>query len=136
MCDGHSEPTLMVVLSDRGWIFGGYTPRTWTSRGIWVGDSGLNSFLFTIKNPHNISPRIFKQIQEINEIYGGLGYGPIFGGGHDLHIGDRCNASRASSSNLGSTYTNDTGIPGTAVLAGEQTFIVKEIEIFEVKRWT
>jgi hypothetical protein len=133
MCDGHS-PTLTIVLSDRGWIFGGYTTLVWTSRGEWPLDPGLKSFLFTIGNPDNPSPRLFKQSRPADSIYTAPGYGPTFGGGHDLHICDKCSTSKSSYSNLGPTYANDARIPANAVLAGERTFIVKEIEVFEVKR--
>jgi hypothetical protein len=59
-CDGHAN-TLAVILDTKGNIFGGFTPVEWRSR--WFGkpmaDDSPKSFLFTLKNPHNISARRF-----------------------------------------------------------------------------
>jgi hypothetical protein len=115
LCDGHSG-TLTVVLSDNNSVFGGYTPSAWHSRGQYAPDPGLKSFLFRIQNPDGFPPRIFPQKQAEYAAYGGSGYGPIFGYAHDLYICADCNRSNCSS-NVGTTYANDTGIAGTAELS-------------------
>jgi hypothetical protein len=67
-CDGHAN-TLTVILDTKGNIFGGFTPVAWASRE-WYGnsrdddncakpDDSQKSFLFTLKNPHNIAARRF-----------------------------------------------------------------------------
>jgi hypothetical protein len=132
-CNGHS-PTLTVVLDTDGYIFGGYTPLRWSSRGTWMTDPGLKSFIFTIKNPRHSEPRIFTQHQEANEVWDHPSCGPTFGGNHDLCICNDCNTQKTSYSNLGGTYTNDTGLAGSAVLTGSRNFLVREIEVFEVKQ--
>jgi hypothetical protein len=134
-CNGHS-PTLTVVLSTDGYVFGGYTPLAWNSRGQYVPDPGLNSFLFTIQNPHNLEPQIFKQKEEACAIYDHASYGPTFGVAYDFYICNQCNSQKSSHSCLGSTYMNDTGREGNTVLTGSQNFLVKEIEVFEVKERT
>jgi hypothetical protein len=130
-CDGHPN-TLTLILSNNDCIFGGYTPLTWSSQGDWVSDPSLKSFLFTIKNPHNLPPQRFTQNNESNAIYDNSTYGPTFGTGRDLYICDQCQSSNSSYSVLGTTYTNATGISGDTVLTGAKTFLVKEIEVFEV----
>jgi hypothetical protein len=54
-CEGHAN-TLTVILDTKGNIFGGFTPVEWESRpsSYWKADDSLKSFLFTLKNPHNI----------------------------------------------------------------------------------
>jgi hypothetical protein len=131
-CCDHHGGTLTVVMSDNGSIFGGYTPIAWTSTGGYVSDSKLRSFLFTIKNQHNLSARIFGQKEADYAIYNTGGYGPIFGRGHDLYVCNECQTSKSSYTNLGSSYNNDTGLSSTVVFTGGQCFQAKEVEVFEV----
>jgi hypothetical protein len=130
-CDQHPN-TMTLILSDNGSIFGGFTPLVWSCRNTYVSDPSRQSFVFTIKNPHNLPPRIFAQKTTENAIYDHSGQGPRFGSGHDWWVYDKCNASNSSHSNLGVTYTNDTDMDGKNLLTGAYNFSVKEIEVFEV----
>jgi hypothetical protein len=134
-CDGH-KPTASLISSKNGFIFGGYTPLAWNSTATWTSDEKVKSFLFTIKNPHSLPPRTFPLNREVraNAIYNHSSYGPFFGTGHDLCIQNQCNAFTSNSTNLGQTYTNDSGIPGNTVLAGVANFTVEEIEVFEMSQ--
>jgi hypothetical protein len=58
--------------------------------------------------------------------------GPIFGGGYTICVADGCNGNATSYTNLGHSFTNDTGIDGKKVLIGEYNFTVKEIEVFAI----
>jgi hypothetical protein len=131
-CNGHPH-TVTLILSTGGWIFGGYTPVAWNSRNKYVPDPTLQSFVFTIKNPHNLSARIFTQKQADMAVYHDARRGPVFGyNGYDLKLygdwrkGDQCY------SRLGNNYNNDTGIAGNKVLTGSEYFAVQEIEVFEL----
>jgi hypothetical protein len=121
-----------LILSTNNCIFGGYTPLAWSSRNGWVSDPSLKSFVFTLKNPHNLPPRIFKRQREKHAILCHGSYGPVFGDGHTLSVCDQCHTSNGSYSNFGTAYANDTGIAGNQVLAGTQNFTVEEIEVFEL----
>jgi hypothetical protein len=121
-----------LILSTNDCIFGGFTPVAWESRGGYAQDPSLKSFLFTLKNPHNLAARIFKQHRADIAIDDRESYGPSFGRNHDLYICDQCHASGGSFSTLGSVYTNDTGIADKEVLLGAAYFAVREIEVFEV----
>jgi hypothetical protein len=60
----------------------------------------------------------------------------FFGGWGAIYITDNCN-SHNNSHNRGfahpqSSFVNDTGLPGSTLFTGEETFTVKELEIFEV----
>jgi hypothetical protein len=59
-CDGHAN-TLTLVLDTDGNVFGGYMPLQWESALSmkYKCDDSLKSFLFTLKNPHNIPARKF-----------------------------------------------------------------------------
>jgi archaellum component FlaC len=67
-CDRHPN-TLTVILDTNGNIFGGFTPVEWEARNwnekyenennCWKADPNLKSFLFTLKNPHNVPARKF-----------------------------------------------------------------------------
>jgi hypothetical protein len=132
-CDGHAN-TFSLILSTNDCIFGGYTPVPWRSRDTAVPDTSLTSFIFTITNPHNLPPKIFKQKCAENAIFDHESYGPRFGGSTaDLSVfGEFWLPHNFTYSILGTAYTNDTGIAGNKVLTGDQTFTAKEIEVFEL----
>jgi hypothetical protein len=139
-CDGHAN-TLTVILDTDGNVFGGFTPVEWESRE-WNGkhgrednclkaDDSLKSFLFTLKNPHNIPARRFalKAEEKWAAIVCDSESGPFF---WDIGVSDNCNANSLSHTFLGLVYTNDTGLDGNAVFTGSEHFQVKEIEVFEI----
>jgi hypothetical protein len=130
-CDDHPN-TISLILSKNDYIFGGFTPVAWSSRSGSVQDQSLRSFVFTLKNPHNLAPRIFKQNSQGYAICNSSAYGPIFGNGHNFCVYDQCHTSTKNYSNLGTAYVNDTGIEGDQVLTGSSFFTVAEIEVFEV----
>jgi hypothetical protein len=140
-CDGHAN-TLTVILDTDGNIFGGFTPVEWESR-VWnrkggdrnncrKADDSQKSFLFTLKNPHNIPARRFglKAERKHEAIYCSSGMGPCF---RDITVSDNCNASTCRSTCPGYTYTNDTGLHANRVLTGSREFQVKEIEVFQIR---
>jgi hypothetical protein len=131
LCNGHQN-TVTLISSTNHCIFGGYTPLAWGSESGWVSDPSLKSFVFTIKNPHNLPARIFKQKAETCAIYDHNSYGPVFGDNCTLRVSDDCRSSNGGYSKFGSCYPNDTGIADDAVLAGARNFAVEEIEVFEV----
>jgi hypothetical protein len=120
-----------VILDTNGNIFGGFTPVEWDSSGTFKGDDSLKSFLFTLKNPHNIPPRKFALNPETKEtaIICDAEQGPHF---VDIGIGDNANTGKESAILLGTAYDNGTEVAGERVLAGSEKFEVKEIEVFEV----
>jgi uncharacterized coiled-coil protein SlyX len=132
-CDGHAN-TLTVVLDAEGNIFGGFTPVEWESppKPKYKADGSEKSFLFTLKNPHNIAPRRFalKPARKQKAILCDAKWGPYFG--HDMRVSDNCHANTSSYTNLGIYYTNSIGLNGMTVFTGSCFFQVKEIEVFEI----
>jgi hypothetical protein len=132
-CDGHPN-TLTVILDTKGNIFGGFTPVEWESRRkapYGKADPSLKSFLFTLKNPHNVPARRFalKAEKRDEAIFCISNHGPHF---IDLVVSDNCNEKTSSSASIfGNRYTNDTGLDGNMFFTGSAHFQVKEIEVFE-----
>jgi hypothetical protein len=140
-CDGHAN-TLVLILDMEGNIFGGFTPVEWESRE-WNGkyrsensctkaDPSLKSFLFTLKNPHNIPARKFalKADKKDEAIYCWSLLGPDF---RDIGVSGNCNANTNSYTyHFGRSYANDTGLDGNTFFTGATYFKVKEIEVFEI----
>jgi hypothetical protein len=128
-CDGISN-TVTIILTTEGFIFGGFTPLAWDSSNQWKPDTSGQSFVFSVKNPHN---RDFGRLGLKNPqyaIYCYAPYGPTFGSGHTIHVANCCNANTGSYTRLGYGYVNNTGINEYQVFTGAQSFTVKEIEVF------
>jgi hypothetical protein len=128
-CDDHAN-TLTVILDTNGNIFGGFTPVKWESGGShYKADNSQKSFLFTLKNPHNIPARRFvlKSEEKHKAIWYASTVGPYFGSGSDIGVNDNCN-SRYNVTTFGVSYINDTGLEGMIVLAGLQLFKVQELQ--------
>jgi hypothetical protein len=142
-CDGHAN-TLTLIEDTKGNIFGGFTPLEWESRewnrkygkesNRWKADPSLKSFIFTLKNPHNVPARRFalKVEEKDRAMLCHSERGPRFGCGADIGVSNNCNANTESWTALGSSYTNDTGLDTYAVFTGSKYFQVKEIEVFEI----
>ena len=56
-CD-NMGPTVTLIKSEEGFIFGGYTSISWSSNFETCMDN--NSFIFTLLNMYNLNPIIFK----------------------------------------------------------------------------
>jgi uncharacterized small protein (DUF1192 family) len=139
-CDGHRR-TLTLILDTNGNIFGGFTPVEWEAR-VWnerngdesntfKADHSLKSFLFTLKNPHNLGERKFMLKAEARNkaIICGSKRGPDF---WDLAICDSCDSRRNSFGDLGKNYENNTRLDGQELFTQEMNFQVQEIEVFEI----
>jgi hypothetical protein len=129
-----------VILDTKGNIFGGFTPVEWESR-VWKeddshckADDSQKSFLFTLKNPHNIPARRFalKADNKERAIICYCHWGPFFGAG-GISVSDNCNENTKSWTSLGGSYTNDTGLEVYIVFTGSKYFQVEEIEVFEIR---
>ncbi|KAL9951570.1 hypothetical protein ACROYT_G044254 [Oculina patagonica] len=129
-CCDNKGPTVTVVKSTGNYIFGGYTDQHWDSSGAWK--SAPDSFLFSLVNPSGLPPTKMPLIagQEGNAIIGNSSYGPIFGSGHDLLIGNAPNKSNNCSVYLNSTYQCPAGQDANTFLAGNGNFRVSEMEVF------
>jgi hypothetical protein len=148
-----------VILDRKGTIFGGFTPVEWESWG-WIGsahsmkaDHSLKSFLFTLKNPHNIPARRFALKAEAKgyaidcdpDVGPSFGFALINRSGNrnantgrfseivaDIYVSNSKRYGIRNQTYLGSSYINDTGLKNDIVFTGSRDFRVEEIEVFEI----
>jgi hypothetical protein len=133
---GHSN-LLILVQTKRGWIFGGYAHCEWPDKG-WSGDPSLKSFLFTLRNPHNIPDRRFALRSEYQEnvlhVHADSRVMLWMGASGGIGIWNYCNTN-SQSHNSGFTdsgsFANDSGCDGKTLFTGSETYLVQELEIFE-----
>jgi hypothetical protein len=139
LCDGHAN-TLTLIEDTNGNIFGGLTPVEWESRewnenepiNMFKADASLKSFLFTLKNPHNVPARRFalKAEKQDEAIFCWSDCGPNL---IDICVSDNCNTNTDSFTELGESYTKDIELDrGTKFFTASWKFQVMEIEVFEI----
>jgi hypothetical protein len=123
-------PTITIVQSNTGYLFGGYTAVAWTSDGNYKNDT--TAFLFTLTNPHNIPSTKYpiNPGNAGNAVYHHSGYGPTFGSGHDLHLVANSNSSN-SSIGFPNGYIDTTG-KGKNTFTGSSSFLTFDIEVFKL----
>ena len=129
-CDAKG-PTVVVVRSDSGYIFGGFSPDNWNSpsgRGETVHSP--SAFLFTLINPHNIPPTKLAANPSIrNHLFSHPSTGPTFGG-HDLCV----SSGHSKTGTYGLTeFPNafiDTTGKGNLLFARSYSFEIDEVEVY------
>ena len=89
------------------------------------------AFLFSMVNPSGLGPTKLPPFPggEQHSINCSIGYGPMFGGGHDLWIYGNANTTTDSCSNLGFTYQCPPGQQKT-FFTGGKNFTVTDYEVF------
>ena len=131
-CDNQG-PTICLFKNEKDNIFGAYASISWTSNSSYYAANG--SFLFTLTNIYGIGPTKFPNNQNYdNAVYHNSGYGPTFGGNHDLYISGNCLNNNSSSSELGYYYSDILG-KGNSIFSGNNnsnSFKLKEIEVFKL----
>ena len=95
LCD-NMGPTLVIIKSNNGKIFGGFTRENWAGNGY---KYDKDAFLFSLEKRLKANSS-----NNNNSIYCNITYGPTFGGGHDLYICSGCLKKNASYNNNNFTY--------------------------------
>lgn len=124
-------PTVVIIRSNHGKVFGAFTDKDWTSNNNYQNTN--NSFLFSIDKKGKYP---IKAGSESNAMYCYSTYGPTFGGGHDFYICDNCNTANSNYSNFPYSYvcTEYVNSGSSNWLAGAYNFKVEEIEVFSVQK--
>ena len=130
-CDGKS-PTIVLIKSNYGKIFGGYTKSKWSSNDNWVNDDSRSSFIFSVQHSTKHKLKHSK-----NAIFSGKSHGPIFGKGYDIYISNNCNLNTNSFCNLGNSYSlnncsKSESIESKTYLAGNINFKITEYEVYQI----
>jgi hypothetical protein len=98
--------------------------------------SSSSNYIFSLRNKDGLSPfrsAVYRYSQYA--IYTHPGYGPTFGGGHDLYIVNNADKNRNSRTNFGYTYRAPSGYSygnsnTKALLAGSYQFSPTEVEVY------
>jgi len=80
-CDGQG-PTVVIIKTTTGKIFGGYTDVSWSTGGGYSTSS--TSFLFRLRPA--IGWYALKSYYRNHAVYNIASYGPTFGSGHDIFV--------------------------------------------------
>jgi len=131
-CDNQG-PTICLCKNEKGNIFGGYASISWTSDGSYYSANG--SFLFTLTNNNGIAPTKYPNTNNPSwAVYHNSGYGPTFGGNHDLYISNDYLNNKNSYCSLGYSYPDVLG-KGNSIFSGDVNtnyFKLKELEVFKL----
>jgi hypothetical protein len=128
-CCDNQGPTLTVIQSSNGYLFGGYTAVNWDIKGGWMVDK--TAFLFTLINPHNIPPTKYAiNPNGTNAILSGSGTGPVFGE-WDIFIYLKDHKDEESNSCFPSNYSDSTN-RGNLTFTGSANFSFTDLEIYRL----
>lgn len=130
LCD-KKGPTLTVIQSKDGHLFGGYTSASWDLSSTHKNDP--TAFIFTLTNPHSIAPTkyIIKPTEVSHAICCYGFYGPVFGRGHDIQVCPLSNETSNSWTNFPTSYI-DTTSKGKETFTGAMSFSTTDVEVYSV----
>ncbi|XP_068673411.1 uncharacterized protein [Montipora foliosa] len=135
-CDGKG-PTVTIIKVG-SYIFGGYTDVSWSSPSSCDWASSSKSFIYSLYNINGYAP-VKLQVKSGGQsyaIYRCSGYGPTFGGGHDIRISDNAASNRDSYTRCGSSYPLPPGYSSSRSSCrfyaggGSHNFTPTDVEVF------
>ena len=120
--------TIIIILSNNDYLFGGYTCTPWGSNVSSITDD--KAFLFTLINPPNISPTKYPLQSSNNQqaVHHNSNCGPTFVGGHALYICSNSNTTNGSYI----YYIHASTGQGNNIFPGDRNFLTKDIEVFKL----
>ncbi|XP_068673418.1 uncharacterized protein [Montipora foliosa] len=134
-CDGKG-PTVTIIKVG-SYIFGGYTDVSWSSSCAYA--SSNKSLIYSLYNINGYAP-VKLQVKsgwQSRAIYRCSGYGPTFGGGHDINIVNNAASNRISNTFCGWSYPLPPGYYSTLsscrFYAGSNRFTPTDVEVFYEK---
>eukprot|EP01084_Bolivina_argentea_P067980 123715_1 len=143
LCDNHA-PTICIIQSENNHIFGGYTSIKWSSDHGYKTDNKAFLFLIRSQTKNEKCPVLFECKCSDTAVCHWKGRGPLFGGGFDIQIADKCSIwdgkdtdfDNCNYSSGNSEYYSITGnqlCGGNVSKHGAYFFRVIEYEVFELK---
>jgi len=127
-CDGQG-PTVTLIKSSGGYVFGGYAGLAWLSDNLW--HACPSAFLFTVTNPHGDPITRFMSNGDKLAVRCVSGLGPSFGRyGLDLYVSGAFDGE--SRTNFPRSYTGTRG-RGHATFTGAEFFTPAEVEVWAVE---
>jgi len=132
-CCDTKGPTMTVIQSSSGHLFGGYTSIDWENHDHWQWSADTNAFLFTLINPHKILPtKYLINSQSRNAIGCKSTMGPTFGL-WDICVFSNSNENIRSYIMFPNDYIDSTG-KGRLTFTGSHYFKTVEIEVYVLKQ--
>ena len=126
-CDGQG-PTVTLIKSSGGYVFGGYAGVAWSSANGCLACP--SAFLFTVTNPHGDPITRFMSNGDDEAVGCYSGYGPTFGSGFDLYVSEAFDGGSYTS--FPRSYTDTRG-RGKATFTGAEYFTPAEVEVWAVE---
>jgi len=130
-CSDGQGPTMTIVQTLDKYLFGGYTSVSWNfHQGVIAGANDRTAFLFTLSNPHGISPTryIIKSSGENAIVPNAMG--PTFGH-YDISVYPNSNLNSESFIQFPTHYIDTTG-KGYLTFTGSTNFTTTDIEIYRL----
>lgn len=129
MCN-FQGPTLVIIQSKEGYLFGGYTTKSWA--GDQVRKQDHFAFIFTLSNPHAIPPTRYQiSPSRINfSIYCDPACCAAFGM-TDIYVSNSSSQNMESCTNFPHSFVDTTG-KGNLTFTGNYNFSSAEIEVYVV----
>ena len=124
-CDNKGE-TLCLYKNEKGYIFGGYNPISWSKDGGWIKND--DCFLFTLTNVHNTEPTKFLHKKGEDSHKNSSDSGPKF---DDIYIESNYQNSD-SSINFPRGYL-DTLSLGKSIFTGFKDNNITKVKISEIE---
>jgi hypothetical protein len=93
------------------------------------------SFIFSLRNKENLPPfkAPLKNQNHPYAVYTNNGYGPTFGGGHDIYIYNNAASNTNSYTYFNQYYQAPSGVSNArTILAGTYNFSPNEVEVFHL----
>jgi len=131
-CDGVAH-LLVVVQSDKDFVFGGYTGgASFALNSGYVTSVGQQPFLFSLRNPAGTQPIKCDLKDPPYALCGNSSQSASFGGGHDLYICDNANIQTGSHVIVQHSYL--TPPEGAHMFTGTQRgWTIKEFLAFQIE---
>jgi hypothetical protein len=129
-CDSQG-PTMTIIQSLDDYLFGGYTSISWNfHQGVKSGVIDRNAFLFTLTNPHGISPTKYTVKSGGEHAVVPNAMGPTFGQ-YDICVYPNSNLNSQSFIKFPTYYMDSTG-KGYLTFTGSTNFTTTDIEIYRL----
>ena len=129
-CDSQG-PTITIIQTLDNYLFGGYTSISWNfHQGVKSGVTDRTAFLFTLTNPHGISPTKYSIKLSGDHAVVPNAMGPTFGQ-YDICIYPNSNLNSQSFIKFPTYYIDSTG-KGYLTFTGSTSFTTTDIEIYRL----
>ncbi|KAK8797363.1 hypothetical protein WA158_004571 [Blastocystis sp. Blastoise] len=138
-CDNKGETVILIKHighNNHINIFGGYTDNIWESPSTGFGKRVSEEFLFTLTNEYDIPPTKYEHNYNGYGICCSSSFGPVFGSGYDIAIGDNCHISSEYAFSVSRSFTTintpqkSSLFVNTADANSTNHFIVEDYEVW------